>query len=139
MRVAVAGSVGGDHIMSFNGKFTDSLVAGSLAKVSLSFLVDTLEIRRGGCGANISFGMGALGLKPILLAAVGKDWVDYEAWLIRHGVDTSHVLVSEKLHTATFMVTTDTELNQIASFFPGAMSEARNIELAPIIAKTDAI
>jgi adenosine kinase len=34
------------------------------------------------------------------------------------------------------MVTTDTELNQIASFFPGAMSEARNIELAPIIAKT---
>jgi adenosine kinase len=122
--------------MSFNGKFTDSLVAGSLAKVSLSFLVDTLEIRRGGCGANISFGMGALGLKPILLAAVGKDWVDYEAWLIRHGVDTSHVLVSEKLHTATFMVTTDTELNQIASFFPGAMSEARNIELAPIIAKT---
>jgi adenosine kinase len=34
------------------------------------------------------------------------------------------------------MVTTDTELNQIASFFPGAMSEAREIELAPIIAKT---
>jgi adenosine kinase len=138
MRVAVAGSVGGDHIMSFNGKFTDSLVAGSLAKVSLSFLVDTLEIRRGGCGANISFGMGALGLNPILIAAVGKDWTDYEAWLARHGVDTSHVLVSEKLHTATFMVTTDTELNQIASFFPGAMSEARNIELAPIIAKTGA-
>jgi adenosine kinase len=80
--------------------------------------------------------MGALGLNPILIAAVGRDWVDYEAWLKRHGVDTSHVLVSEKLHTATFMVTTDTELNQIASFFPGAMSEARNIELAPIIAKT---
>jgi adenosine kinase len=136
MKVAVAGSVGGDHIMSFGGKFTDSLVAGSLAKVSLSFLVDTLEIRRGGCGANISFGMGALGLNPILIAAVGRDWVDYEAWLKRHGVNTSHVLVSETLHTATFMVTTDTELNQIASFFPGAMSEARNIELSPIIEKT---
>ena len=100
MKVAVAGSVGGDHIMSFGGKFTDSLVAGSLAKVSLSFLVDTLEIRRGGCGANIAFGMGALGLNPILIAAVGKDWVDYQVWLDRHGVDTSHVLVSEKLHTA---------------------------------------
>ena len=71
MKVAVAGSVGGDHIMSFGGKFTDSLVAGSLAKVSLSFLVDTLQIRRGGCGANIAFGMGALGLNPILIAAVG--------------------------------------------------------------------
>ena len=136
MKVAVAGSVGGDHIMSFGGKFTDSLVAGSLSKVSLSFLVDTLQIRRGGCGANISFGMGALGLNPILIAAVGKDWVDYQDWLNRHGIDTSHVLVSQTLHTATFMVTTDTELNQIASFFPGAMSEARNIDLAPIIAKT---
>ena len=136
MKVAVAGSVGGDHIMSFGGKFTDSLVAGSLSKVSLSFLVDTLQVRRGGCGANISFGMGALGLNPILIAAVGKDWVEYQDWLNRHGVDTSHVLVSQTLHTAAFMVTTDTELNQIASFFPGAMSEARNIELAPIIAKT---
>ncbi len=136
MKVAVTGSVGGDHIMSFGGKFTDSLVAGSLSKVSLSFLVDTLQIRRGGCGANISFGMGALGLNPILIAAVGKDWVEYQDWLNRHGVDTSHVLVSQTLHTATFMVTTDTELNQIASFFPGAMSEARNIQLAPIIAKT---
>jgi adenosine kinase len=122
--------------MSFGGKFTDSLVAGSLSKVSLSFLVDTLQIRRGGCGANISFGMGALGLNPILIAAVGKDWVDYQDWLNRHGIDTSHVLVSQTLHTATFMVTTDTELNQIASFFPGAMSEARNIQLAPIISKT---
>jgi adenosine kinase len=30
-------------------------------------------------------------------------------------------------------VTTDSEHNQFASFFPGAMSEARNIELQPII------
>jgi adenosine kinase len=77
-----------------------------------------------------------LGLKPILIAAVGKDWADYEAWLSRHGVDTGHVLISKDLFTAHFMVTTDTELNQIASFFPGAMSEARNIELAPIMEKT---
>lgn len=136
MRIGVAGSVGRDHLMTFPGKFTDSLVAGSLEKVSLSFLVDGLDIRRGGCAANIAFGMGVLGLNPILIAAVGKDWEDYEAWLTRHGVDTSHVLVSETLHTALYMVTTDTELNQIASFFPGAMSEARNIELQPIMDKT---
>jgi adenosine kinase len=122
--------------MTFSGKFTDSLVAGSLEKVSLSFLVDGLEVRRGGCAANIAFGMGSLGLTPILISAVGIDWPDYDAWLVRHGVDTSHVLVSKTLHTAHFMVTTDTELNQIASFFPGAMSEARNIELSPIMEKT---
>jgi adenosine kinase len=122
--------------MTFSGKFTDSFVAGSLEKVSLSFLVDSLDVRRGGCAANICYGMGVLGLNPVLIAAVGKDWADYEAWLSRHGVDTSHALVSTTLYTAHFMVTTDDDLNQIASFFPGAMSEARNIELAPIMEKT---
>lgn len=135
MKIGVAGSVGLDHLMVFSGKFTDSIVAGSLEKLSLSFLVDTLDVRRGGCAANICFGMGVLGLNPVLIAAVGKDWADYEAWLSRHGVDTSHALVSESLYTAHFMVTTDDDLNQIASFFPGAMSEARNIELQPIMDK----
>jgi adenosine kinase len=136
MKIGVAGSVGLDHLMTFSGKFTDSFVAGSLEKVSLSFLVDSLDVRRGGCAANICYGMGVLGLNPVLIAAVGKDWADYEAWLSRHGVDTSHALVSNTLYTAHFMVTTDDDLNQIASFFPGAMSEARNIELAPIMEKT---
>jgi len=136
MNIGVAGSVGLDHLMTFSGKFTDSLVAGSLEKLSLSFLVDSLDVRRGGCAANIAFGMGVLGLKPTLIAAVGKDWPDYEAWLSRHGVNTSHALVSQSLYTAHFMVTTDDELNQIASFFPGAMVEARNIELGPIMEKT---
>ncbi|MDO8645790.1 MAG: carbohydrate kinase family protein [Candidatus Planktophila sp.] len=136
MKIGVAGSVGLDHLMNFSGKFTDSFVAGSLEKISLSFLVDSLDVRRGGCAANIAFGMGVLGLNPVLIAAVGKDWPDYEAWLSRHGVDTSHALVSQSLFTAHFMVTTDDDLNQIASFFPGAMSEARNIELGPIMDKT---
>ena len=136
MKIGVAGSVGLDHLMTFSGKFTDSFVAGSLEKVSLSFLVDSLDVRRGGCAASICYGMGVLGLNPVLIAAVGKDWADYEAWLSRHGVDTSHALVSTTLYTAHFMVTTDDDLNQIASFFPGAMSEARNIELGPIMEKT---
>lgn len=136
MRIGVAGSVGLDHLMTFSGKFTDSFVAGSLEKISLSFLVDSLDVRRGGCAANVCYGMGVLGLNPVLIAAVGKDWPDYEAWLSRHGVDTSHALVSTSLYTAHFMVTTDDDLNQIASFFPGAMSEARNIELGPIMEKT---
>ena len=88
MKIGVAGSVGLDHLMTFPGKFTDSLVAGSLEKVSLSFLVDGLEVRRGGCAANIAFGLANLGLEPILIAAVGKDWADYDAWLTRHGVNT---------------------------------------------------
>jgi adenosine kinase len=82
--------------------------------------------------ANICFGMGCLGLRPTLIGAVGADFDDYRSWLERHGVDTDSVYVSELLHTARFLCTTDREQNQVASFYAGAMSEARLIELAPV-------
>lgn len=132
MQVAVTGSIATDHLMRFPGLFSDSLVADKLDKVSLSFLVDDLEIRRGGVAANIAFGMGCLGLRPMLVGAVGPDFADYRSWLERHGVDTESVHVSEVHHTARFICTTDEEQNQIASFYPGAMSEARDIELFPV-------
>jgi adenosine kinase len=118
--------------MTFPGRFADSLVADKLDKVSLSFLVEELDIRRGGVAANIAFGMGCLGLEPMLVGAVGPDFSDYRSWLERHGVDTGSVHISEVRHTARFVCTTDREHNQIASFYPGAMSEAREIELKPV-------
>jgi adenosine kinase len=131
--VLITGSIATDHLMTFPGRFADSLVEGKLDKVSLSFLVDELEVRRGGVAPNIAFGMGCLGLRPVLVGAVGPDFADYESWLQRHSVDTSGVRVSETRHTARFVCTTDSEQNQIASFYPGAMSEARNIELKPVV------
>ena len=139
MKIAVAGSIARDHLMTFPGKFTDSIVPEKIEKLSLSFLVDDLEVRRGGTGANIAFGLGMLGINPILITSAGKDFADYESWLQRHGVDTSHVRISENLLTATFTCTTDVELRQIASFFPGAMSEGREIELGPIVEKVGGI
>ena len=131
--ILITGSIATDHLMSFPGKFSDSLVADKIDKVSLSFLVEELQIRRGGVAPNIAFGMGCLGLSPVLVGAVGPDFADYESWLQRHGVDTRGVHMSDSHHTARFVCTTDTEQNQIASFYPGAMSEARNIELKPIV------
>lgn len=133
MSVLITGSIATDHLMTFPGRFADSLVAEKLDKVSLSFLVEELEVRRGGVAPNIAFGMGCLGLRPVLVGAVGPDFADYESWLQRHGVDTRGVHVSDQRHTARFICTTDLEQNQIASFYPGAMSEARNIELRPIV------
>ncbi|GII90181.1 carbohydrate kinase family protein [Sinosporangium siamense] len=132
MRIAVTGSIATDHLMTFPGRFSDQLIADQLDRVSLSFLVDDLQIRRGGIAANISFGMGCLGLTPILVGAVGADFADYRSWLERHGVDCSSVHVSELHHTARFLCTTDESHNQIASFYTGAMAEARLIELQPI-------
>jgi adenosine kinase len=119
--------------MSFPGRFAEQLLPDQLDKVSVSFLVDDLDIRRGGVAANITFGMAALGQRPVLVGAVGADFGEYRSWLERHGVDCSHVKVSELRHTARFLCTTDRDQNQIASFYPGAMVEAREIELGPIV------
>lgn len=133
MPLLIAGSIATDHLMTFEGKFSDSLVVEQLDKLSVSFLVNDLEIRRGGVAANISFGLGQLGLDPVLVGAVGEDFADYRSWLERHGVDCEAVHVSDSKHTARFVCTTDTTMAQFASFYPGAMSEARLIELAPIV------
>jgi adenosine kinase len=132
VRVCVTGSIATDHLMTFPGRFADSFVAEKLDSVSLSFLVEELDIRRGGVAPNIAFGMAVLGLRPVLVGAAGQDFADYRSWLDRHGVDTASVRVSDVRHTARFVCTTDLDQCQIASFYPGAMSEAREIELGPV-------
>ncbi|MDQ1007395.1 adenosine kinase [Streptomyces sp. V4I23] len=133
MRIAVTGSIATDHLMTFPGRFTDQFLADRLDRVSLSFLADRLEIRRGGVAANISFGLGVLGLRPVLVGAVGSDFEPYRVWLKQHGVDTDSVRVSADLHTARFLCTTDRMQNQIATFYAGAMAEAREIDLSSVI------
>jgi adenosine kinase len=132
VRIAVTGSIATDHLMTFPGKFADQLIADKLDKVALSFLVDGLQIRRGGVAANIAFGLACLGLRPLLIGSVGPDFAEYRAWLERHGVDTSGVRESVLHHTARFVATTDLVGNQIASFYPGAMSEDVQIDLGPL-------
>jgi len=121
--------------MTYKGRFADSLVVDQLDKIALSFLVDDLEIRRGGVAANIAFGMANLGQEPILVGAAGEDFADYRSWLERHGVDCDSVHISQTRHTARFICTTDDHMAQIATFYAGAMSEARQIELGPIAAR----
>jgi len=132
VRIAVTGSIATDHLMTFPGRFTDQLIADKLDKVSLSFLVDELAIRRGGVAANIAFGLGVLGLRPLLVGAVGADFEDYRRWLEDHGVRTGGVRESLLKHTARFVCTTDVDGNQIGSFYAGAMSEDAEIKLAPL-------
>jgi len=133
VRIAVSGSIANDYLMRFPGRFAEQLVDGQLDRVSLSFLVDALEVRRGGVAANICFGMGRLGLRPQLVGAVGRDFfAEYEPHLSGAGVDTSTVHVSEEQRTAMFLCTSDEQENQIASFCPGAMSESPEIDLATL-------
>lgn len=139
MQIAVTGSIATDHLMHYEGRFADSLVVDQLDKISLSFLVERLDVRRGGVAGNITFGMGMLGLRPVLVGAVGKDFDEYRLWLEEHGVDTSSVRVSETRHTARFVCTTDETTAQIATFYSGAMAETREISLPRVAEDHDGL
>ncbi len=131
--IAVSGSIATDHLMTFPGTFEEQLVADKLSQISLSFLVDDLVVRRGGVGGNIAFAIGVLGGNPMLVGAAGADFAEYRTWLQQHGVDCDGVRISATAHTARFVCTTDTAMAQIASFYPGAMSESRDISIAGLV------
>jgi adenosine kinase len=136
--IVVTGSIATDHLMRFPGRFSEQLLADHLQKVSLSFLVDDLVIHRGGVAGNMAYAIGILGGDPTLVGAVGRDFDDYRQWLTSHGVDCDSVLISESAYTARFVCTTDVDMAQIASFYPGAMSEARDIKLADVVKRRGA-
>ncbi|KQU57299.1 ribokinase [Rhodococcus sp. Leaf278] len=137
MTLAVSGSIATDHLMRFPGRFAEQIVADQISNISLSFLVDDLVIRKGGVGGNIAYALGVLGGSPLLVGAVGPDFADYRGWLEDHGVDCSGVSISATAHTARFVCTTDQDMAQIASFYPGAMSEARNISIEALAGERD--
>ena len=134
MTIAVTGSIATDHLMRFPGRFSEQLLAEHLQKVSLSFLVDDLVVHRGGVAGNMAYAIGVLGGDATLVAAAGVDFTEYREWLESAGVNCQNVLISDTSHTARFVCTTDQDMAQIASFYPGAMSQARNIKLADVVA-----
>jgi adenosine kinase len=124
MKIVVTGSIAYDYLMSFPGAFTEHILPEHLERVSLSFLVESMDKRRGGCAPNIAYTLALLGERPVLMASAGQDFGEYRSWLDAAGVDTSHVLQVPDKFTASFFCSTDRNNNQIASFYTGAMANA---------------
>lgn len=132
MKLIVTGSIAYDYLMSFPGKFTEHFLAEHMQRVSLSFLVDSMDKRRGGCAPNIAYTLALLGERPYLMAAAGQDFAEYREWLQAAGVDTSLVLQVPDKFTASFFCSTDTENNQVASFYTGAMANAAELSFRTV-------
>jgi len=132
MKIVVTGSIAFDYLMSFPGKFTEHFLPDHMDRVSLSFLVDTMDKRRGGCAPNIAYTLALLGERPILMATAGEDFAEYRAWLESAGVDTSHVRQVAGKFTASFFCSTDQHNNQIASFYTGAMADAGELSFRAV-------
>jgi adenosine kinase len=131
-KLIVTGSIAYDYLMSFPGKFTEHFLPDHMERVSLSFLVDSMDKRRGGCAPNIAYTLALLGERPYLMAAAGQDFGEYRQWLDAAGVDTSLVAQVPDKFTASFFCSTDTENNQIASFYTGAMAHAAELSFRTV-------
>src|SRR5947207_2871920 len=132
MKIVVTGSIAYDYLMSFPGRFTEHFLPEHMTRVSLSFLVDTMDKRRGGCAPNIAYTLALLGEHPLLMATAGEDFGDYRQWLEAAGVDTSLVRQVAGKFTASFFCSTDTVNNQIASFYTGAMANAGELSFRSV-------
>jgi adenosine kinase len=132
MKLVITGSIAFDYPMSFPGKFTEHLLPEHMHRVSLSFLVDTMDKRRGGCAPNIAYTLALLGERPLVMATAGQDFGDYRAWMEAAGIDTTHVKIVPDRFTASFFCSTDEASNQIASFYTGAMANAGELSFRTI-------
>jgi adenosine kinase len=132
MIIVVTGSIAFDYLMSFPGKFTEHFLPEHMSRVSLSFLVDSMDKRRGGCAPNIAYTLALLGERPRLMATAGQDFDDYRRWLEAARVDTSLVKEIDGKFTASFFCSTDVDSNQIASFYTGAMANAGELSFRDV-------
>lgn len=132
METVITGSIAYDYLMRFPGRFTDHFLESHMNHLSVSFLVEDMTRHWGGTAANIAYTVALLGQRPRLMGTVGSDFGDYRAWLEAAGVDTSAVRQIDSLFTASFFANTDIDNNQIASFYAGAMTRARDYRLSEL-------
>jgi adenosine kinase len=129
-KVLVTGSIAYDRIMDFPGYFKDQILPEKIHILNVSFLVKQLKESFGGTAGNIAYNLSLLGRKPTILANVGaKDFLLYEAWLRKNKIDLSQIRILPGQHTASAYIITDQANNQIAGFYPGAMSKAITSQL----------
>ncbi|MFW5836442.1 MAG: carbohydrate kinase family protein [Desulfovibrionaceae bacterium] len=121
MNIYISGSLAYDRIMTFPGKFSDHILPDKLHILNVCFLVDRLEEKFGGTAGNIAYSLALMGEKPMIMAAVGRDFDRYQRRLDRLGLPLDGLTWVEDELTAGAYITTDAKDNQITGFNPGAM------------------
>ena len=124
MSIYVSGSLAFDRIMTFPGSFQDHILMDKLHMINVSFHVDSMEERRGGCAGNIAYSLALLGEKPIIISSAGRDFSSYAEQLENIGLTTEGIYKDKDLFTALCFITTDLNSNQITGFYPGAMTKS---------------
>ena len=137
MAIYVSGSLAFDRIMTFPGNFQDHILMDKLHMINVSFMVDGMDERRGGCAGNIAYTLALLGEKPVIVAAAGRDFDSYALTLTAHGLPLDGIRRAEDVFTALCYITTDMNSNQITGFYPGAMTLPAEYDFPGLDARQD--
>jgi adenosine kinase len=109
--------------MKFPGRFKDHFHTEKMHALSVSFVVNTMEETFGGTAGNIAYSLALLQASPAIIAAVGGDFAKYHEHFERLGISTAQTQLEPRVPTAVAHVITDDDDNQIAAFYPGALSK----------------
>ncbi|OXS30066.1 MAG: carbohydrate kinase [Desulfovibrio sp. MES5] len=137
MAIYVSGSLAFDRIMTFPGNFQDHILMDKLHMINVSFMVDAMDERRGGCAGNIAYTLALLGEKPVIVAAAGRDFESYALTLTAQGLPLNGIRRADDVFTALCYITTDMNSNQITGFYPGAMSLPAEYDFPGLDARQD--
>ncbi|MBQ9536532.1 MAG: carbohydrate kinase family protein [Desulfovibrionaceae bacterium] len=137
MSIYISGSLAYDRIMTFKGNFHDHILADKLRVLNVSFMIDYMEERRGGCAGNIAYSLALLGQKPLIIAQVGRDFAPYAKALKELGLSTDGIHTYNDVFTAQGFITTDLNSNQITGFYPGAMARKSDYTFQNLNPSTD--
>jgi adenosine kinase len=121
-KILVSGSIAYDHLMSFDGLFSDVILADQLNNLSVSFYAEGHEVFFGGCATNIAFTLKMLGEEPLILGVAGNDFDQYHSWLKGYGITSDGIVIDTGNPTASANILSDKAGAQITSFSPGAMA-----------------
>ena len=72
MRAGICRSIAIDRIMNFGGNYHELIDHSKLDVLSLSVIVDSLDVSEGGTAANIAHYLSLLHATPVLLGSVGR-------------------------------------------------------------------
>lgn len=122
MKSLICGSLAFDTIMSFDGRFSEALLADQLHKINVAFLVPALRREYGGCAGNIAYNLKLLNGDPLIMATIGQDGAPYLERLDALGISRRCIQTIASSYTAQAFITTDAHSNQITAFHPGAMT-----------------
>ena len=128
MKIIVSGSLAYDRIMDFPGHFSDHILPDKIHVLNICFQVDSMKEKFGGTAGNIAYALTLMGEKPVISAAIGRDYQRYFEGLAKNGISTGSIRIIEDDFTASAYITTDRADNQITGFHPGAMKYTSELD-----------